>query len=172
MRGVDCTHHLGERRPFRVDAEPLARPDDVGRLVAQRLEQPRNPVSAGRRADEQRHDLPRAQFFRQVVEHNVARRLDVAKQLLHQLVVEIGEALEHAIARALLVGRDAGGYFDHFGRRRLAVNERALERQVDEARRQPVLQQRDLAQQQRRAGSRLQQFQGLANAAAGEIDLV
>ncbi len=95
--------HLGERRPLRLDAEPLARLRDAGRLVAQRLQQPRHPVAAGRRADQQRHDLAGAQFVREVVEHDVARRLDVAEQLLHQLVVVIGEALEHAIARLLLV---------------------------------------------------------------------
>ena len=78
------------------DAEPLAGLRDAGRLVAQRLQQPRHAVAGGRRPDQQRHDMALAQFLREVVEHPVARRLDVADEFLHQRVVVVGEPLEHA----------------------------------------------------------------------------
>ena len=65
-----------------------------------------------------------AQLLREIVEDPVARRLDFADQLLHQRVVVIGEALQHRIARLLLIGRDAGGHFDDLEGRVLAIDER------------------------------------------------
>ena len=90
---------------------------DAGRLVAQRLEEPRHAVAGGRRSHQQRHDVTLAQFAREIVEHAVARRLDVADQLLHQRVVVVGEALEHGIARLLFVAGDAARHRDHDGGR-------------------------------------------------------
>ena len=130
------------------------------------------PWPCGRRAHQQRHDAALAQFAREIVEHLVARRLDVADQLLHQFVVVVGEPLQHRIARLLLVGGEACRHFDHFRRRGFAVDEGALQREIDEAGGDAVFPDRDLAQQQRRARGRLQKLQGLAHAAAGEIDLV
>ena len=140
--------------------------------MPQRLQEARDAVALGRRPHQQRHDMAFAQFPREIVENQVARRLDIADQLLHQRIVVIGEALEHGIARLFLVGRHAVRHFYDFGRRRLAIDEGPLQREIDEAGGDPILPNGDLPQQQRRARSRLEQFQRLAYAAACEVNLV
>ena len=72
------------------------------RFVAQRLQQPQHAVGAGGDADQHRADQAFAQFPGEIVEHLVARRRDILEQLLHQLVVVIGERLQHREARFLL----------------------------------------------------------------------
>ena len=54
----------------------------------------------------------------------------------------------------------------------LLVDEGALQREIDEARDDVVLPDRDLAQQQRNARRRLQQLEGLADLLVGLVDLV
>ena len=96
MGGVDGAHDLGERRAGLGDAEPPPHLWRRRRFVAQRFQQPGHAMAGGRRADHQRHDVALAQFLGEIDEHAVARRLDVADELLHQRVVIVGEPLEHA----------------------------------------------------------------------------
>ena len=102
--------------------------------MPQRFQQPQHPVGARRGSHQHRADQTLAQFAREVVEHLVARRLDVLEQLLHQLVVMIGQRLQHReTGRLFAIGRIA---FEphHFGRGMLPVNKGALQREIDEAR--------------------------------------
>ena len=69
--------------------------------MAQRLEEPQHAVRPRSGAHQYRANQAFAQFAPQIVEHLVARRLDVFEQLLHQLVVMIGERLQHRKARGL-----------------------------------------------------------------------
>ena len=113
-----------------------------------------------------------AQFLAQIVEHLVARRLDLLDQLFHQRVVVIGQPLQHREAR-LAFRRDlVGGNGDDFARRMLAIDERALQREIDVTDRDAALPDRDLAQQQRRARRGLQHRQMLAHAPGERVDLV
>ena len=75
----------------------------------------------------------------------------VGEQLLHQLVVVVGELLEHGEARFLLALLDVRRHLDHLARRCGAIDEGALEREIDEAGGDAVLPDRDLAQHQRLA---------------------
>ena len=118
------------------------------------------------------HDQPLAQFLGQIVEHLVARRLDVLEQLLHQLVVVIGQRLQHGEARFLLALEVFALELDHFGRRVLLVDMGALEREIDEAGDDVAVPDRNLPQQQRHARGRLQQLERLAHALVGLVDLV
>ena len=82
--------------------------------MPQRLHQPQHAVFTGRRAQQDRADQAFAQFAGEIVEHRVARRLDVLQQLRHQLVVVIGERFQHAEARVLLTLRIAAFERDDF----------------------------------------------------------
>ena len=94
------------------------------------------------------------------------------EQLLHQLVVMIGERLQHGEARFLVaVGIVAVERHD-LGRRMLLVDMGALEREVDEADDDVVRPDRNLAQHQRHARGGLQERQRLAHALVGLVDLV
>ena len=143
-----------------------------GRLVAQRLEQAGDAVAGLGRADQHRRDEALAQVAGEVVENLVARRLDVGDQLLHQRVVVIGEALQHGVARFLLARHFAGGHVHDLGGRVFAIDEGALQREIDEAGDDAVLPDRNLAQQQRRARGRLQHGERFADAHGGLVDLV
>ena len=85
-----------------VDAEPLSCGFDKRGFVPQRLQQAEDAVAVLGRADQHRADQPVAQLLGEIVEHLVARRRHVLEQLLHQLVVIIGELLQHGEARFLL----------------------------------------------------------------------
>ena len=153
-------------------AEPRRRFGHAGRFMAQRLEQAQHAVLAGSDTEQYRHHQPFAQFLGQIVEHLVARRLDILEQLLHQLVVVIGQRLQHGEARFLLAIEILALEVDHLGRRVFLVDMRALEREIDEAGDQVAVPDRNLAQQQRHARSRLQQLERLAHALVGLVDLV
>ena len=172
VRGVQRLDHIGERIVAALDAEPLGGGGDVGRFVAQRLHQAQHAVGAGRRAHQHRTDQAVAQFLRQIVEHLVLRRLDVAEQLLHQLVVVVGERLQHGEARGLLAIDHVAFERHDFGGGVLLVDKGALEREVDEARDDVAVEGRDLAQQELRARRRLQQRQRVVNGGVGLVDLV
>ena len=172
MGGVDGADDLRQRRSLFVDSEPHARVTDGRRLVPDGLQEPRDPVTLGRRSHQHRHHMAFTQFARQIVEDEVLRRVDVADELLHQRVVVVGELLEHRIARLLLLGKDAGRHLDDGGGRGLAVDEGALEREIDEAGGDAVLPHRNLAQKQGRAGRRLQHLERFAQAPARLVDLV
>ncbi len=97
-----------------VHAEALRSLRNTGRLMTQRLQQPQHAVLAARAAEQHRTDQPFAQFAREIVEHRVARRLDVFQQLLHQRVVMVGELLQHREARFLLAVEIAAVEIDDF----------------------------------------------------------
>ena len=129
-------------------------------------------MALGRRTHQHRHDMALAQLAREVIEHEVSWRIDVADELLHQRVVVIGQLFEHRIARLLFLRDDAGRHFDHDGRRGLPVDEGALESEIDEAGRDAIFPHRYLSQEQRRSRSGLEHLQRLAQASGRLVDLV
>ena len=145
---------------------------DERRLVPQRLQQPQDAVAVLGRAQQHRHDQALAQVLGEIGEHLVARGLHVGEQLLHQLVVVVGELLEHLEARLGLALLHARRHLDHLGLRLRAIDEGALERQVDEAGGDAVLPDRDLPQHQRLGARRLQRGQDVAHLRVEGIDLV
>ena len=164
--------HIGQRLLLRRHAEPLRRLGDAGRFVPQRLHQPQHAVFARRGAEQHRADQAFAQFAGEIVEHRVARRLDVLQQLLHQRVVVIGELFQHREAGILLAVEVAAFQRHDFGRLVFAIDEGALQREIDEAFDQIAVPDRNLPQHQRHARCRLQGRQRLADALAGAVDLV
>ena len=172
MRGVERLDRIGDRFAVRLHAEPLGGLGDAGRLMPQRLQQPLHAVGARRHAQHHRADDALAQFLGEIVEHLVARRRDVFEQLLHQLVVVVGELFQHAEARFLLAIEVLARELDHLGRRVLLVDMGALEREVDEAGDDLARPDRNLPQHQRNARRRLQDLQRLAHALVGLVDLV
>ena len=165
-----------EHQPGRViagfDAEAFGGVRDARRFMTQRLQQAQHAIGAGGGADQHRTDDALAQFLGQIVEHLVARRLNILEQLLHQLVVVIGQRLQHGEARILLAVGVLAREFDHLRRRVLLVDIGALEREIDEAGNDVAVPDRNLPQQQRHARGRLQQLQRLAHALVGLVDLV
>ena len=100
--GVEGLEHQRQRVVAGLDAEARDGLGHAGRFMAQRLEQAQHAVRAGGDAEQHRDDQTIAQFLGEIVEYLVARRLDVLEQLLHQLVVVIGQRLQHGEARFLL----------------------------------------------------------------------
>ncbi len=172
MGGVEGLEHQRHRVAAGLDAEPRRGLGDARRLVAQRLQEPQHAVRAGGDAEQHRADLALAQLLGQIVEHLVARRLDVLEQLLHQLVVVVGERLQHREARFLLAARILALELDDLGGGVLLVDIGALQREIDEAGDDVAVPDRNLPQQQRHARGRLQQLDGLAHALVGLVDLV
>ena len=169
MHGLE---HIGQRILLRRHAEPLRRLGHAGRFVPQRLHQPQHAVFARRRTEQHRTDQAFAQFAGEIVEHRVARRLDVLQQLLHQRVVVVGELFQHREARFLLAVEIAAFQRHDFGRLVFAIDEGALQREIDEAFDQIAVPDRNLPQHQRHARGRLQRRQRLADALVGAVDLV
>ncbi len=172
VRGLQRLHHIGERVAAGLDAEPLGGRRDVGRFVAQRLHQTQHAVGAGRRTHQHRTHEAVAQLLRQVVEDLVLRRLDVAEQLLHQLVVVVRQRLQHREARRLLAVDDVAFERHDFGSGVLLVDKGALQREVDETGDDVAVERRNLAQQKLRARRRLQQREHVVNGGVGLVDLV
>src|SRR5438477_6970993 len=169
MNGLE---HITQRILGRGSAEPLGCLGDARRFVPQRLHQPQYAILAHRRPEQHRTYLSFAQFTGQIVKHRIARRRNVLEQLLHQDVVVIGELFQHREARSLLAVEIAGFQRHYFGGLVLAVNEGAFQRQIDEARDQIAVPDRNLAQHQRSPGRWLQGPERLANSLVGAIDLV
>ena len=140
--------------------------------MPQRLHQPQHAVLARRSAEQHRADQAFAQFAGEIVEHRVARRLDVLQQLLHQRVVMVGELFQHREARFLLAVEIAAFQRHDFGRLVFAIDKGALQREIDKTFDQVAVPDRDLAQHQRHARGRLQRRQRLADALVGAVDLV
>ena len=156
----------------RFHAETLGGLGDAGRLVPQRLQQPQHAVGARGRAHQHRTNQPLAQFAGEIVEYLVARRLNVFEQLLHQLVVVIGERLQHGEARGLLaIGRVAVERNDFRGGV-LLVNKGALEREIDKAGDDVAGKGRDLPQDELGARGGLQQIEHVVHAGVGLVDFV
>ena len=172
MGGVEILDHIGDRIVAGLDAEaPGGRRDALG-LVTQRLEQPQHAVGAGRDPDQHRTDEAVALLLGEIVEDLVPGRRNVLEQLLHQLVVVVGQRLEHVEAGILLAAQVVAFERDHLGRHVLLVDEGALERQIDEAGDDLVLPDRNLAQHQRHPRCRLQELERLAHPLVGLVDLV
>jgi hypothetical protein len=101
--------------------------------MAQGLHQAPHAVGAGRRAEQHGADETLAQLLGQIVEDLIARRLDVLEQLLHQLVVVVGQRLQHGEARGLLAIERVAFQRHDLRRRMLLVDVGALEGEIDEA---------------------------------------
>jgi hypothetical protein len=172
MLQVQGLEHIGQRVPLRRRAEPLRCLGDAGRFMPQRLQQPQHAVLARGGTEQHRTDQALAQFACEIVEHRVARRLDIFQQLLHQDVVVVGELFQHRKPRFLLAVEIAALQRDDFGRLVLAVDEGAFQREIDEPFDQVAVPDRNLAQHQRHARGRLQRRQRFADALAGAVDLV
>ena len=101
--------------------------------MAQRFQQPQNPVGARRGPHHYRTHQPFAQFAREVVEHLISWRLDVFEQLAHQLVIMVGEGLQHGEARRFFAIGHIAFERNDFRGRVLLVDEGARQREIDEA---------------------------------------
>ena len=172
MGGVQGLQHVDDRIVARLHAQPLGGVGDAGRLVAQRLHQPQHAVGARRRSHQHRAHQAFAQLLGEIIEDLVARRLDVLEQLLHQLVVVIGERLQHREARRLLAVERVAFERDHFRGSVLLVDEGAFEREIDEPGDELAGEGRNLPQQQLAARGRLQQRERLVDGGIGLVDLV
>ena len=169
MRGL---HHVGQRGLFIGNAKPLRRRSNTGRFVAQRLHQAQHAVFARGTAEQHRTNLSFAQLAGEIIEHRIARRRNVLKQLLEQPIVVIGELFQHGEPSFLLAIEIARFEIDHFRGHVLAIDECALQREIDEAGDQIALPDRYLPQHQRRARRRLQDCERFANTLVGLVDLV
>ena len=118
--------HIGDRVGAALHAEALRRFGNARQFMAQRLQQPQHAVGARRGSHQHRADQPFAQFAGEIVEHLVARRLDVFEQLLHQLVVMVGERFQHGEARRLLAVGDVAFERDDFAKERAPCRQRRV----------------------------------------------
>ena len=171
MGGIDGLEHVGDGLA-RLDAEPLRRLGNAGRLMAQRLHEAQHPVGTRGRAEQHRADQTFAQFLRQIVEYFVARRLDVFEQLLHQLVVVIGQRLEHREPCRLLAVERITFERNNFRRRVLLVDEGALQCEIDETSDDIAGEGRYLSQKQLAPRGGLQDSQHLVDGGISLVDLV
>jgi hypothetical protein len=130
--------------------------------VAQRLEQAADAIAMLGRAEQNRRDQPRP--VRVVREYPVARRLHVGEQLLHQRVVVVGKLLQHGEALALLQFGEIGRHVDDLAFGVFAVDEGALQGEIDEAGDDAVLEDRQLPENERLGTGRLQPGQHVARA--------
>ena len=140
--------------------------------MAQRLHQPQHTVGARRRSHQHRTNQAVAQLLGEIIENLVAWRLDILEQLLHQLVIVVGERLQHGETRRLLAVERVAFKRDHFRRCVLLVDKRALEREIHEAADELAGEGRNLSQQELAARGRLQQRQHLVDSGIGFVDLV
>ena len=76
---------------------------------------------------------------------------NILEQLLHQLIIVIGQRLQHGEARFFLAIEIFTLELDDLRRRMLFVDIGALEREIDEAGNDVAVPDRNLAEQQRRA---------------------
>ena len=92
MEGLENLHHR-----LAAGRNPAARRHGrhVRHFVAQRLEQPAHAIVALGRADQHRHHQAFRQFALEIAEHFLARRLDIAQQFLHQMLVIVGQLFQH-----------------------------------------------------------------------------
>ena len=145
---------------------------DARRLMPDRLEETADAVAVLGRADQHRTDQAGAHLDDEIGKDLLAFRLDILEELLHEAVVVVGELLEHGEAGFRLPRPGLVGHVDHFARRVLAVDEGALEREIDVAGDGSILIDRDVAEDEGSATRLLQRRQRIANAALGLVDLV
>src|SRR5262249_53213888 len=108
----------------------------------------------------------------QIVEYLVARGLDVFEQLLHQLVVVVGQDLEHRKPCRLLAVERITFERNNFRRRVLLVDKGALQREIDESGDDLAGEGRYLSQQQLAPRGGLQDSQHLVDGGISLVDLV
>ena len=171
MRGVDGLEQVSDSVAA-LHAEPFCGVRDAGGLVAQRLHQAQHAVGARGRTEQHGADQTLAQFLGEIVEDLVARRLNVLEQLLHQLVVMVGQRLEHGESGRLLAVERIAFERDDLRRRVLLVDERAFEREIDESADDLAGKGRYLAQHQLAARGRLQHPEHVMDGGVGLVDLV
>src|SRR5712671_384708 len=146
MNGLE---HIGQRILGGRRAETLCGLRDTGRFMAQRLHQAQHAVLAHRGAEQHRTD-----------------------QSFTQFAGVIGELFQHRKAGLLLAVEIAAFEGYDFGRLVFAIDEGALQRQIDEARDQLAVPDRNLPQHQRNPRRRLQCRERLADPLVGAVDLV
>src|SRR6516225_3078892 len=169
---VQRFEHIGDGVAALFHSKPLGGFGDAGRLVTQRLKKAQYAVGARGGTHQHRAYEPLAQFAGQIVEYFVARRLDVLEQLLHQLVVVVGESFQHRKSRRLFqIGSVAFEWYQLRGSV-FFVNKSALQRQINKAGDDVARKSRDLPQYQFGAGRRLQQIEHIPHSGIGLIDLV
>src|SRR5262249_25699954 len=98
--------------------------------------------------------------------------LNVFEQLLHQLVVVVGQRLQHGEPRRLLAVERIAFERNDFRRRMLLVDEGAFEREVDEAGNDVAGKSRYLSQHQLAARGRLQHLEQVMDGGTDFVDLV
>ena len=134
--------------------------------MAQGLQQAPNTEAVQGRAEEHRHDQALVHILAEIGEHQVASRIGIRKQLLHQLVIEVGQLFEHTEARVRLDSGEVGGQIDDLRGLAGAVDECPFEGEVHIARDPLVLDRGKLPRHQRdRADRRQRREQGLQGAA-------
>jgi hypothetical protein len=171
MRGVHGFEHLpGGLGVFQL--QPFGRTLDKRRFVPQGLEQPQDAVAVLGRAKQHGHDQALLHLLDQIAEYLFTRRLHVGQQLLHQLVIIVGELFEHFKACFALAFFHAGGNFDHLGIGLRPVHKGSFQRQIDKAGGDAVLPDRDLPQHQWLGARGLQGRQDVAHLRFERIDLV
>ena len=152
--------------------EAARRLSDKRGFMAQRLQEPQNAVAAFGRSQQYRANYTVFQFFSEIVKNLVARGRDIAEQLFHQLVVIIGELLQHLEAGFLFARRDLRRQFNDLAGRVFAVDISPLRGEIDEAGGNTVFPDRDLAQHQRLGAGGLQTWDDFAHLGREAVDLV
>jgi len=113
-----------------------------------------------------------ADLTREIAGDFLLWRLDLVEELLHQVIVEIGQLFEHMVARGALILCNLPLQRDHFRLIVRTIGVCALKHQIHEACDHPLLPDRKLARQQRTFTHALQRAEQRIKAAAGLIDLV
>ena len=172
MHGVIGLQHLHHGLVAGCEAEALDAGGHLRRFVAEHLQKPANAVVAERRTEQHRNDQALLKVALQAVEDLIARRHDIGEQLFHQMLVVIGELLQHLEAGFALARLDLVAHVDELGCGMLAIDVGALEREIDKSADDAVLPDRNLAQHERLGRHLLQNRENLAERAAGLVDLV
>ncbi len=161
MTGVKASEH--DRSALVVTGcEPAGDTFNAWDLVTERFQQAENSVAVFRAANQNRANQALAQVCRQIVEHMVVRRLHVRQQLRHEVVVVICELLQHVEAGVLFASRKTIGQRHDLARCMLAIDIGPLRGEIDEAGRNAVFPNWDLAQDQWSRRRRLQHWDDIA----------
>ncbi len=102
----------------------------------------------------------------------ITRGLVLVDQVFHKLVVEIGDLLQHAVARFDLTRPFLFGNLDQLGRPTRLVSVGALQCEIDVAAGARTIPDRDLARNKRFQAERLDRADKLAQQSACLVDLV
>ena len=172
MRQMIGLEHLDQGRATRIHADPRRGHARIRGFLEQRLEQPADPHVAFGDPHEHRHDLIGAERLLQMTQDVVGRRLLLLEQHLHQVVVEVGERLEHLGARRLLALAIFLGQVDPVRRRAVVVAVGLLGHQVDVADQLVAAPDRILVRDHRPVGQIAQALQEIAIANLRAVHLV